>query len=977
MAAIGAVSPVWPTPVPRHDPLHLSLANSGRNDMDMDLCDAGRNAEEDAGLDHTFADHARNLLLGKVLAEEAVESWRQACLTEANSLRYTAVGMQSAVNSMEDVFQSADFLKSEAITWSLVKRVVCGDKKLELGNIMPSGGLTFRQRVAKSINEDPDLLRCAHLVMWLEEMATNDKSSETEFESRPDQQFAVHDGLWEETINQSKFMQKISDDLITEFDLDAPGRQGRKICKGDHDAQQRMFKSVWKSIRKGDIREAMKTCQEAGQPLVAATLMGGGLTGPLPLHLDDESAENLKRQLFTETCGISRTVTWRLSCYNIAQVAKKGYQGQGVNYEAAVYGSLCGDLQSMLAACETWQDIVWAHAKSYLQITAEKGVLDIETNGLFPNNTDELLGVLSELGCMTTKTVLTRKWPLESLIGIQPSNTSEIFQLVVAKCIPSILEMTKLPFSVAQQLLVKGDLNALLNDVLWPWVMDSIKATKEMGCPEADVVTSFSVIRFSAHFALLLKILDTEHVLTGAAKDLESMLQAYVFSILNKGFYKLIPMYSLHVDPTYRDKLLHRTLAKMADVEDDTKRDWAKNASYWIDRRDDDHPEFIETSSNNPLSLLDTILNHSAACQKNPRLSPATRVEAARWIFFCRPDSPLARPKQSELSMLVNVFRDFVLSGCICTKQGARLAGCMPAWQYCYAAPEQSCDKEDRLILASMQQELNRLISFFKVEHSMQNWVSKVNQTIGVRHGEVFYRKGGGSSSMIHSQMREQAVKAELDGLENEGLELFDAAFDSMLTSGWVCHDARELAADQSDIEVILRFCELGSVESEDYCLFTSDRMADMDTALRAWATRLFRNRGIELHVDLRDGFVMLQASTRRQNVAALISEIVALCKGEIQEIGTLGVFSLTGNNADTLKLICQRIALGRLMTQVAKVQELLWVLGTGLHGKPALVEAISSNTFLMDCLSHSEAYAVLQSAERAQSNQFITPSLE
>lgn len=47
----------------------------------------------------------------------------------------------------------------------------------------------------------------------------------------------------------------------------------------------------------------------------------------------------------------------------------------GLNYEAGIYGSLCGDLTSMLAVCETWEDAVWAHARCYLQLKAEKKVM--------------------------------------------------------------------------------------------------------------------------------------------------------------------------------------------------------------------------------------------------------------------------------------------------------------------------------------------------------------------------------------------------------------------------------------------------------------------------------------------------------------------------------------------------------------------------------------------------------------------------
>lgn len=35
--------------------------------------------------------------------------------------------------------------------------------------------------------------------------------------------------------------------------------------------------------------------------------------------------------------------------------------------ERAIYGTLCGDLSAMLAACETWEDYLWAHLKANVE----------------------------------------------------------------------------------------------------------------------------------------------------------------------------------------------------------------------------------------------------------------------------------------------------------------------------------------------------------------------------------------------------------------------------------------------------------------------------------------------------------------------------------------------------------------------------------------------------------------------------------
>lgn len=58
------------------------------------------------------------------------------------------------------------------------------------------------------------------------------------------------------------------------------------------------------------------------------------------------------------------------------------------------------------------------------------------------------------------------------------------------------------------------------------------------------------------------------------------------------------------------------------------------------------------------------------------------RVQAARWIFFYRLDSIHIQPSLGELQTLVNVFRDFAVSGPKCTEFAAELASYVPTSIY-------------------------------------------------------------------------------------------------------------------------------------------------------------------------------------------------------------------------------------------------------------------------------------------------------
>lgn len=61
------------------------------------------------------------------------------------------------------------------------------------------------------------------------------------------------------------------------------------------------------------------------------------------------------------------------------------------------------------------------------------------------------------------------------------------------------------------------------------------------------------------------------------------------------------------------------------------------------------------------------------------------RVQAARWIFFCRPDSIHVEPSEGELQTLVNALRNFAVSGAWCTGFAADLISHMPT-SICYAS---------------------------------------------------------------------------------------------------------------------------------------------------------------------------------------------------------------------------------------------------------------------------------------------------
>lgn len=109
----------------------------------------------------------------------------------------------------------------------------------------------------------------------------------------------------------------------------------------------------------------------------------------------------------------------------------------------------------------------------------------------------------------------------------------------------------------------------------------------------------------------------------------------------------------------------------------------------------------------------------------------------------------------------------------------------------------------------------------------------------------------------------------------------------------------------------------------------------------------------------------------------ALVSEVSLVAKGEIKQLDAVEVFNLTGSNPMIVSAICQRVCLGRLVIQVAKAHEVLWLLGRGLEGKPTVVEDVVSNKFLMASLSHAECKTLFKREERIARNRFMKPAVQ
>jgi nuclear pore complex protein Nup107 len=137
---------------------------------------------------------------------------------------------------------------------------------------------------------------------------------------------------------RTRFMPPTSTrNLVTELDPDAPVRQQRQLEAEDEGWERYLMKLIWAFLRRGDLTSAQELCEDAGELWRAVSLGGGddAWDSRIDGGRDGEDGEE------DDVVGNRRRELWRRMCFAIAH--RRG----GEDYEKAVYGILCGDVESV------------------------------------------------------------------------------------------------------------------------------------------------------------------------------------------------------------------------------------------------------------------------------------------------------------------------------------------------------------------------------------------------------------------------------------------------------------------------------------------------------------------------------------------------------------------------------------------------------------------------------------------------------
>lgn len=138
--------------------------------------------------------------------------------------------------------------------------------------------------------------------------------------------------------------------LVQQLDPDAPLRGPGTWDVEDLHYEKALVRSLFEYVRAGELEMALDLCVQTSQSWRAASLRGAVF-----YHDPDVSEPS---DDFQGPMGNRARSVWR-------RIARKAALNVSLDqYERALYGALCGDLSSVLAVSESWEERLWGYVNA-------------------------------------------------------------------------------------------------------------------------------------------------------------------------------------------------------------------------------------------------------------------------------------------------------------------------------------------------------------------------------------------------------------------------------------------------------------------------------------------------------------------------------------------------------------------------------------------------------------------------------------
>ncbi|WVR00241.1 hypothetical protein IAU59_007383 [Kwoniella sp. CBS 9459] len=282
--------------------------------------------------------------------------------------------------------------------------------------------------------------------------------------------------------------------LDPDFTVRDPHGQG--LAGEDQTYQTPLLETLWDLVRHGELDQAIKVCEQGGEPWRGASLMGGRRWSMGGLTQESIGVSPLE--------GNRRRALWKKSCRAIAKNPTLSAA------ERHLYAALISDLPTLLPACETWEDHLWAHVQHRIENRLEQRWHEL---GGFWEEESAYLGRDDED------------------VEIAQGGLEEVFRSMSGTQKAGIANSMSDPYYVAQRMIILGRTDALFNQFADQLLKLEASVSPELIGP---------LVRFFAHLVLTLRTLG-QPVPDSAAN---SIIQAYLTILEREGNDSLVAMYA-------------------------------------------------------------------------------------------------------------------------------------------------------------------------------------------------------------------------------------------------------------------------------------------------------------------------------------------------------------------------------------------------------------------------------------------------
>ncbi|KAK9446744.1 nuclear pore protein 84/107 [Limtongia smithiae] len=313
--------------------------------------------------------------------------------------------------------------------------------------------------------------------------------------------------------------------IVKTLDPDAPLRESASIVPQDAEFEHALFKHLFELMQAGDYDSAHAACKACGYHTLAAAMKGmeeyrDPILDGMSLNAEDTVAHGTKRKAL-----------WRRMCLQLAKAPQLD------RFERAIYGMLCGDLDSVLDVSETWEAQLLAYAK-HLAATQLEDFL--RANGRFNVSLPRL-----------------QAFPHSQLSGL-----GDVLRALAESQVPAVRAQAEHPLRFMQGGIINGVVGSILRDAHMR-LQDWREGGDDEGAAADILIEERYLLRFLAHLSLYLRALGL--VAPESEEDVVALLSYYIedLTICNKAY--LVPLYVSQLPP---DAAIEAYSYLLADIPD-------------------------------------------------------------------------------------------------------------------------------------------------------------------------------------------------------------------------------------------------------------------------------------------------------------------------------------------------------------------------------------------------------------------------